>query len=432
MEFEGKKLTEHEAFEELCALSNSGTLTPLERAELNGHLQICAHCREVYDQYTWVVRRGIPLVSARYAHAESVEKWDDRGARQTLLARVRAVADPAGPAPDDVSRASARPSFAWRLRTRPLWLAFPVLAVCLMLAVAAGAYLQGSRAQERESRSQNSFDSRFEKLSTEKRAVDELLAAQTRDLAQLQSLLSQKEQEIAKLRRVVGALDDRATELEASRTSTAEQLRSVLKERDSFDSQLQVTEARYEKAEGELASFRAERSRILLHSASLESKVEELTAANRDEERKLRDDEAYLASDRDIRELIGARGLYIADVFDVDSRSQTRKPFGRVFYTEGKSLIFYAFDLDRRPGIKNSNTFQAWGKKESGQGRPLSLGILYMDNEANRRWVLRCDDARQLAEIDAVFVTVEPHGGSEKPTGKPYLYALLRKEANHP
>jgi hypothetical protein len=35
-------------------------------------------------------------------------------------------------------------------------------------------------------------------------------------------------------------------------------------------------------------------------------------------------------------------------------------------------------------------------------------------------------------EIDAVFVTVAPHGGSQKPTGKPFLYAMLRKEANHP
>jgi hypothetical protein len=50
----------------------------------------------------------------------------------------------------------------------------------------------------------------------------------------------------------------------------------------------------------------------------------------------------------------------------------------------------------------------------------------------NRRWALRCDDPQQLAEIDAVFVTVEPQGGSQKPTGKAFLYAMLRKEANHP
>jgi hypothetical protein len=62
----------------------------------------------------------------------------------------------------------------------------------------------------------------------------------------------------------------------------------------------------------------------------------------------------------------------------------------------------------------------------------MNLGILYMDNESNRRWVLRFDDHKLLGDIDAVFVTVEPHGGSAKPTSKPFLYALLRQEVNHP
>ena len=35
-------------------------------------------------------------------------------------------------------------------------------------------------------------------------------------------------------------------------------------------------------------------------------------------------------------------------------------------------------------------------------------------------------------EIDAVFVTVEPKGGSAKPTGKPLLYASLHIDPNHP
>jgi len=166
-----------------------------------------------------------------------------------------------------------------------------------------------------------------------------------------------------------------------------------------------------------------------------ESRITELSAASHDQDRRLHDNEQYLASDRDIRELMGARKLYIADVFDVDSGSKARKPFGRVFYTQNKSLIFYAFDLDKEPGIKNAGAFQVWGQRDaelSEKPRPLNLGILYMDSEANRRWALRLDDPKQLAEIDAVFVTVEPRGGSQKPTGKPFLYALLRKEANHP
>ena len=69
---------------------------------------------------------------------------------------------------------------------------------------------------------------------------------------------------------------------------------------------------------------------------------------------------------------MGARKLYIADVFDVDSGSRTRKPFGRVFYTQNKSLIFYAFDLDHEPGVKNASTFQVWGQRDTESGRRIA------------------------------------------------------------
>ena len=44
---------------------------------------------------------------------------------------------------------------------------------------------------------------------------------------------------------------------------------------------------------------------------------------------------------------MGARDLYVAEVYDVERTGETRKPYGRVFYTKGKSLIFYAYDLDQ-------------------------------------------------------------------------------------
>ena|GEM_PF-6092069 len=37
---------------------------------------------------------------------------------------------------------------------------------------------------------------------------------------------------------------------------------------------------------------------------------------------------------------IGARNLYIADIMDVNESGESRRPFGRVFYTKTKSLIF--------------------------------------------------------------------------------------------
>ena len=36
------------------------------------------------------------------------------------------------------------------------------------------------------------------------------------------------------------------------------------------------------------------------------------------------------------------------------------------------------------------------------------------------------------AQIDAVFVTVEPNGGSHKPSSKPLLFAYLKVNPNHP
>ena len=61
-----------------------------------------------------------------------------------------------------------------------------------------------------------------------------------------------------------------------------------------------------------------------------------------------------------------------------------------------------------------------------------SLGIFYVDDPKKNRWVLKFEDPRILAEIDSVFVTIEPPGGSAKPTGRKFLYAYLNANPNHP
>jgi len=64
---------------------------------------------------------------------------------------------------------------------------------------------------------------------------------------------------------------------------------------------------------------------------------------------------------------------------DLSSRS-----FGRVIYTEGKSLIFYALDLDRKKrGRKVS--FQAWGERDGEHREPKRLGVVYIDDAVQKR-----------------------------------------------
>jgi len=129
---------------------------------------------------------------------------------------------------------------------------------------------------------------------------------------------------------------------------------------------------------------------------------------------------------------MGARDLYIAEVYDVERTGETKKPYGRVFYTKGKSLIFYAYDLDQQAGAKSASSFQAWGRRGPDRQQALNLGVFYADSTSTKRWVLRFDDPKALEQIDAVFVTVEPNGGSHKPSPKSLLFAYLRLDPNHP
>jgi len=276
-------------------------------------------------------------------------------------------------------------------------------------------------------------DERLQKQPDEQSTA--LQEAQVRRIVELERQSSEKQQELDKFRSALRVLEDRSNDLTIVNSQAEGRLQAVSQQRDALNAQLQTEAQAFEGDRAELTKLRTERDETLLRTASVEARNKELDIENREQERRLKDAEQYLNSDRDIRELMGARKLYIADVFDVDGSSRTQKPFGRVFYTQGKSLIFYAFDLDRQTKILNASSFQVWGQREAPAGEqalPMNLGILYMDSEANRRWVMRFDDPKQLAEIDAVFVTVEPHGGSQKPTSKPFLYALLRNEANHP
>jgi hypothetical protein len=140
-----------------------------------------------------------------------------------------------------------------------------------------------------------------------------------------------------------------------------------------------------------------------------------------------------LSAGRDIRELMASRNLHIVDVFDTDPKGKTRPAFGRIFFTEGKSLLFYAYDMpDSR--LKNAAYhYRVWGKKE-GPNRPArSLGIFYSDDTSQERWVFQSDDPKVLNEIDSVFVTLEPpNSNPTQPKGDKLMYAYLRGQPNHP
>jgi hypothetical protein len=158
----------------------------------------------------------------------------------------------------------------------------------------------------------------------------------------------------------------------------------------------------------------------------LNAPLDEANASLDSKDKMIAFDKDLMLHDRDIRDVIGARNLYTADIYDTNSSGSTAKPFGLIFYIKDSSLVFYGFDLDKQAGVKRAAAFQAWG---SGTGtRPVSLGLFYQE-DGHRHWVLKCKDAATLARLNMVFVTVEPPGGSNKPTGKQFLRAYPRRSA---
>jgi predicted nucleic acid-binding Zn-ribbon protein len=143
-------------------------------------------------------------------------------------------------------------------------------------------------------------------------------------------------------------------------------------------------------------------------------------------------DVAPLPNPSEISSLVAARNLHIIDVYDSNASGTRQRAFGRVFYVEGRSLVFYAYDLTAAHTQKNI-TFHLWGEKAGIKETTLSLGILHDDDPKERRWALTFDDPRVLAKIDSVYVTAESAiKQSNAPHGPRVLYAYFSAQPNHP
>ena len=237
--------------------------------------------------------------------------------------------------------------------------------------------------------------------------------------------LEQRAGEITHLKTLEAELEKHLSDKEADADRLSQ-------EKADLTRQLDIAQTSLQSVQQKLNLTASQGSQDTVQLAALEAKVRELTDAMHQRDQDVAHDHELLDHDRDIRDLMGARDLYIAEVYDVAKTGDTQKPFGRVFYTKGKSLIFYAYDLDQQPGIKSASTFQAWGRRGPDRQQAVNLGILYQDNANKKRWVVKSNDPKTLAHIDGVFVTMEPRGGSSHPSGTPLLFTYLRIEPNHP
>ncbi|WP_353072012.1 hypothetical protein [Tunturiibacter gelidiferens] len=412
-------------FIELCALSTTDTLTVEEWKQLELHLSICANCREIKAQYDGLIATIVPALAADQTKADdghASDSWPVEQAEASLMARIDR---------ENISPEKDLPSTTATLRQRRI--RWPYAWAAVFLAASIWAAYQFDTHRGRGSLeivtlpTSSTHDAQHDlprsvPLPSGQENNEQQQAAKITELRhQLQTSLS----DVVRLEGQKSSLED-----ELARRNT--DLGRNSQDRIELERQLALAQSTAQSLQDKLSLSTSRSSQETTQSQTLQAQVEELSASLRKKDQDLAQNEDLLQHDRDIRNLIGARDLYIAEIYDVAKTGKTQKPFGRVFYTRGKSLVFYAYDLDQQPGVKLASTFQAWGRKGIDQQHDINLGIFYQDDQNKKRWVLKSDDNATLSQLDAVFVTVEPHGESSKPSGEPLLFTYLRLTPNHP
>jgi hypothetical protein len=426
----------HDEFLKLCAVSTSGHLTGEERKRLEQHLLICPSCRQAMKQFDVVVRKTIPVLAPNPKDVEFDPSWSQEEAEAAFFERLAREEESGGnprssdgeSVPKVVERVTPSASQAtWR----NVWV-LCAAGVLLCIALGVSTFQVGIRWGVKSAvvrpivqRTDSVLEQRVSDAGHERNILRTQIAERNRQISSLQHELAQESSEMVRMKLAQAKLE---TELQNWRADKQD----LLQQQSDLTHKLYAAQTQTQGLQEKLDVLEHQSSEDKQRASALETKVFDLTRLLRDREATINQAQELLAHDRDIRDLMGARDLYVAEVYDVERTGETKKAYGRVFYTKGKSLIFYAYDLDQQPGVKNASTFQAWGRRGQDWQEALNLGTFYADNSSKKRWVLRFDDPKALAQIDAVFVTVEPSGGSQKPSKKPLLFAYLHIDPNHP
>jgi hypothetical protein len=405
-------MVDHSHYEELAALEAGGLLSEAEQIELREHTKTCTDCLKAEEEFNELVRSGLPLTVSRVREiTDKMKARPDKGMRSRFLQRARL---------EGIVFSSDVKGATWHPAKRGAFIlaTATVLATVLFAVVLYRTYRHPASGELAQAQQQ------VDRLKRENSAL-------TASLSQLNESVVAGQGEIQTLRAQLG---NATTAAENLRRNT-EQARGEAEQSSSRNAQL-LEEARNQ--EQLLAQARDEAARTSqlrlnddaslvqqeLRIADLSNKLR-IASATLDMERQL------AAAGKDVRELMLARQLHVVDVHDTDPSGKPSKAFGRVFLTEGKSLTFYAFDLNDDRALNAKRSFEVWAVPEANKNSARSLGFLRADAKAQGRWVLKVENPELVKDISSAFVTVEPGAGGKRPSGQKMLYAYLGV-ANHP
>jgi hypothetical protein len=402
----------HEKYEELCALAASGQASQDELADLRSHLETCPSCRSVTYDFTQISAQGLSQLAAKHLRCQIPS-----GMTQRFVARARSEGIeltrenlPRLPATNhrwvfaSIGAVAAIVLIVGfliivRRKSPPVAVDRPPAPASQMTASSLGTVSQDGGAG----------DVRLQQQLTAARSEMKFMSATIRE-------------QRAEIESEMKANDDLNSRLnEAERGSAV-----AASDRSQRDARTAQLEAEMEKAKSEK---NASDTALALQEAELR----ELRKQVSDQSAALVEQRELAEKGSDVRDLVVARNLHIIDVHDRDGDGKNQRAFGRIFYTEGKSLIFYAYDLTDPRKLDAKISFYVWGERLGAEKPIRSLGIFHDDDAKDGRWVLTFDDPKVLAQINSVFVTAESSKKAIKdPGGRRVLFAFLGDKPNHP
>jgi hypothetical protein len=400
-------MSDHSHYEELAALAAGGHLSDQELTDLQQHAKTCAECKNAAAEYREVVRFGLPLAENPFRRSiNMIKSRPDPGARERFIRRASLEGIAFSP---EVRRPATSRAPRLTFAAAGAGVLVAIVTVVLLISHHLGAPSQLGQLSQQNSALQATI-SRLEQTN----------AAQQREAEGLRT-------QVAKLTAAASHHDnDRAP---ADTTQVASDGAQSLEETET---QRKAREKLLEDTGTELAGLKKVRASDQASIVADQFRINELSDQLKTAKANATNMQRQLATaGGDVPNLMGARQLHVVDVRDSGPDGKPGKAFGRIFLTEGKSLVFYAFDLNDPTKNGSKKTYQVWGQTEGRAGSVRSLGFLNVDNKAQQRWVLKSNNTATFKEINSLFVTVEPQGGAKTPGGQRLLYAYLG-EANHP
>ena len=438
------RFTLHRRYERYCTLAATGQLGGPEMFELNEHIASCSSCREYLESISQVSVQALPLLAANRGPASDAEPPE--GMRERFLSRL-AIEGNALPAkqllampkatamqPREIDcktfdqAASINSTTATASKITFQWRIAAAIAACTVIGI--GGFSLGRRTPT------NQVPNTMPPIVVQPPPP----VTQLNDSMRLADLELQK----ARLERQLADLTQRLTQSTTEQDSLKQELAAAREKLAFVDrqaaSQLQVTTAQTQDTTNQVATLQSEVRRLNQRLAESEINVGIQKQTTQDLTVKLETTEADLQRERDLKsakselgDVLAARNLHIVDVYDADGAGKRQRSFGRVFYIEGKSLVFYAYDLEDPRQFKANVVFHVWGGQAGVKEVTHSLGILHKDNEGQGRWAMTFDDSKVLSQINSVFVTAESSNKHyDTPHGKKVLYAYFGGQANHP